>query len=157
MGMFALLLLVAFNVISILAAPDDKKQVAEAIEEMRKATLENRAGGVLEHLSNAFETPVGSETGSPLASVGNFITNAKVSRLVISDVNTEIDGASAITECKMDADVEFLQVRYRLNGPVKIEFRKETAYRLFVIPEKKWRVVRFYPVDMSQFQAGPIS
>lgn len=157
LGLLGLLLLLAANVISVMLQPGDEQQLKNALEEMRQATIENRAGGVMEHLSDAFETPVGinEDSFNPLGQVREFIMRASVTRFVISDVEPTVENQLAVVRCTMDADVEFMSVRYRLQGPVTIEFRKETAYRLFIIPEKKWRVVRFYPVDMSQFSAEP--
>ncbi len=152
----ALLIVLAVNVISILSAPSDQQQIKSAIENMRQATLENRPGGVLEYLSNEFQTPfMPDSSANPLSAVKNFIQQVKTSRLEISDIQTNVENGFASSTCQVDADLEFLGMRYRMRGPITIEFRKETSKRLFILPEKKWRVVRVYPKSVSDFTFGP--
>jgi hypothetical protein len=155
-GSFAMMVLIAVNYIAVLNKPADEKQIRDAIEEMRIASIEGRPGGVQEYLSARFELPEGTpETGglfqSPRAKVADAIRKSDVESLQIENIRIEISGATAVAHCDVSAKFQYLTfppVDYAAND-IQIDFRKETVRRLFIIPESKWLVVGFSNVRFS--------
>lgn len=155
-GSFGIFLVFAINVIDVMRQDDDETQIRTAIEEMRQASLKGQSGGVLEWMSKKFELPApyGDKTVRPLAEVSSFIRNAEIQTLEVKVDTVEVSGDVAIANCTINTDVTYQSFPFKYNGPVQIEFRKETHRRLFIIPEKKWQVVSFGPLDTSSYQMG---
>lgn len=150
---FGILLLV--NVIQITSKPNAETQIRNAIENMREATLNNKPGGVQEHLSSALQLPTigGQQSSNPIGDVRRFVSQAKIDKLDLEIKNIEVFGNTAIVTCNLNSDLQFLAY----SGPLvitdlKIEFRKETRRRLFVLPDPTWVVVGFGAVDVKQLE-----
>ncbi|HWP32062.1 MAG TPA: hypothetical protein VNK96_10130 [Fimbriimonadales bacterium] len=150
-GGICILLVLAVNVVLILMKPNDEAQIREAIEEMRKASLEHRPGGVLERLSNQFRLPepYSEEVPNPRYEVSRFIREAKITKLEIKVNSIEISGDSAIAKCRLTTDLTFRGIRFNYDGPAELEFQRETKRRLFIIPEPVW-LMRGGTLDPSQ-------
>lgn len=148
--------LFAVNVVAVMNAPSDEQQIRTALEEMRKASIDGRPGGVQEYLSNSFELPEGAPQdggllSGPKAKVADAIRKSKVNYLTLSNITIEISGINAIARCDVDTEFTYMMfpaVTYAAKD-IQIEFRKEGSRRLFVIPEPKWRVLRFSNVRFS--------
>lgn len=153
-GGLAVLTLMVVNVIAIVSKPSNETQIVNTIEQMRKNSLEGKSGGVLEFLSESFEIPPPYSQeidGSALQLVKQFIRNAKIKRLEIKDVKPEVYGKTAIARGTLDTDLEYMGRSFVYNGPIEINLRKEEAKRLFVLPDSKWLVIGFGPLDLSKY------
>jgi len=156
MVLVALGVLFAINIVAVANKPSDETQIREALEEMRIASIEGRAGGVQEYLSNSFELPEdapqeGGLLSGPKAKVADAIRKSKVSTLTLSNITVDISGNTAIAHCNVNAEFQYMMlppVAYSAND-IQIEFRKEPRRRLFVIPDPKWLVLKFSNVRFS--------
>lgn len=150
-GGICILLVLAVNVVLILMKPSDETQIRDAIEEMRIASLEHRAGGVLEKLSDQFQLPepYSEDVPNPRFEVSRFIRESKITKLQIKVNSVEISGDSAIVKCRLSTDLNFRGIHFTYDGPAELEFQRETRRRLFIIPESVW-LVRGGTLDPTQ-------
>lgn len=150
-GVFAIIVIFAINVVQILMKPGAEEQMRLAVLEMRDASLAGRPGGVLEHMSQSFRLPPPYDekaTSSHLAEVGRWIRRAEIRSLEVTDIKPEVYGNQGVVHARVSADVGN-PYPFSYNGPIEINFRKEVHRRLFVIPEEKWLVESFGPVDST--------
>lgn len=151
----AILIIVAVNVVQILAKPGASEQMRLAVNEMKEATLTGKPGGFLEHMSRSLKLPppYDAMVSNPHAELSRWIRQAEIERLEVTDVKPEVYGTSGVVHANVDLVVSS-PFTFSYNGPVEINFRKEVHKRLFVIPEEKWLVESFGPVDPSSIQYG---
>ena len=154
-------ILILVNVVDVSRKPSDEDQIRTAVDEMRKASLEGRDGGVLEYLSDAFELPVGmGSPESPFNSgrdqVARFIKNAKVSTLEMTTKSVDVQDGTAFANVQAMGTLSYEPFfsSYEFSFPdMQIEFRKETRRRLLVVPDPTWAVVRVHGISADG--AGP--
>jgi len=154
-GALCVVLVLAVNVVLILMKPSDERQIRDAIEGMRLASLERRPGGVLEKLSLQFTLPepYDENVPNPRFEVGRFIREAEIAKLEIVVNSVEISGDSALAKCKLTTNLTFQGFRFRYDGPMELEFQRETRRRLWIIPEPVW-LMRGGTLDTSRFGFG---
>ena len=153
-GSLGLLVLLSINLIAIFNKPSNEIQIVNAIEQMRKNSIDGKSGGVLEVLSESFEIPAPYSPqldGSALQLVKTFLRSAKIKKLEIKNVKAEVYGKTAIARGTLDTDLEYIGRSFVYNGPIEINLRKEETKRLFFLPDPRWLVIGFGPLDISQF------
>ncbi|GIV02664.1 MAG: hypothetical protein KatS3mg015_1494 [Fimbriimonadales bacterium] len=161
-GLLGLLTLMVVNLVAVLQKPSDEEQIRIALEEMRQASLEGRAGSVLQYISDSIELPALSPeqelyASSAKSQIARFLRQAKITRLEFKDVSIRVEGSTAFVECAIEADLSYpalgeLSPRF---PRVVMEFRREEGKRLLVIPDPVWRVVRFQPIQLSDIRGLP--
>jgi hypothetical protein len=149
---FALLygILVIINAVAVSKKPSDEEQIRNAIEEIRKASLDGREGGVLEYISGSFQLPEG--IGSPESpfnrardQVERFMRNATVETLTMNVKDIKIEDTLAIADVPSSGNLSYppFFTNFEFNFPdMQIEFRKEMRKRLLIVPDPTWAVVR---------------
>ncbi len=153
-GGTAILTVLVINLIAIFNKPSNEKQIANTIEQMRINSIDGKSGGVLEVLSESFSIPepyASQMEGSALQMVKTFIRNAKIRKLEITNVKPEVYGNTAIARCNLNTDLEYMGRSFVYNGPLEVNLKKEQTKRLFFLPDPKWLVISFGPMDISQF------
>ncbi|MEO7453526.1 MAG: hypothetical protein ABIV13_02040 [Fimbriimonadales bacterium] len=153
-------ILVLVNVFDVSRKPSDEDQIRTAVEEMKKASLDGRDGGVLEHLSDKIVLPEGM--GSPAGpfntdkeQIGRFIKNATVSSLEMTTESVDIQGPTAYANVTAVGTLSFepFLSNFEFNFPdMQFEFRKETRKRLFIVPDPTWAVVRVHGISADGVQ-----
>jgi len=161
-GLLGMLALMLINLVAVLQKPSDEDQIRIALEEMRQASLAGKPGGVLHYISDSIELPALSPEQELYATtakrqIARFLREAKITRLEFRDVQVRVEGATALVECAIEADLSYPAVgdispRF---PKVFIEFRREQGRRLFLIPDPVWRVVRFQPIQLSDVRGIP--
>lgn len=155
-GGLALLGLIVVNVVGVfLERRSDEEQIRMALEEMRRASLEGRPGGVLEWVSRSFQTPIAGEWDyrSPRQALADALRRSDVEALTVENVQVEVMGDSARVRCEVRARISYIQQEVMFSGPLELEFRREVHRRLLVIPERRWMVVSAF-VDPNQIMIG---
>jgi hypothetical protein len=150
-GVLAIIVIIVINVVQILMKPGAEEQMRLAVLEMRDASLQGKPGGVLEHMSQSFRLPPPYDsmaTSSHLAEVGRWIRRAEIRSLEVTDIEAEVFGSQGVVHAHVSADVGN-PYPFSYNGPIEINFRKEVHRRLFIIPEERWLVESFGPVDIT--------
>lgn len=149
-GVLAIIAIFAINVIQILMKPGAEEQMRIAVLEMRDASLQGKPGGVLEHMSQSFRLPepYNDMATNQRAEVARWIRRAEIRELEVTDIRVEVYGKQAVVHAHVRADVGN-PYPFSYDGPIEINFRMEVHRRLFVIPEEKWLVESFGPVDIT--------
>lgn len=152
-----LAIVIGGNVVGVMMKPGDEAQIREAIETMREASLAGRPGGVLEYLSDSFQSEwtEGDFEGfvNPKAEVGRFLRQARVTRIQLSDLEIQVEGDKAQVTCSMDADFELASMKNSYKGPLQLVMKREPTKRLFIIPDPTWKVTYAGGVDMESLRA----
>jgi len=157
-----LLILVVINIVAVMNKPDDKTQILQALEEMRVASVEGRAGGVLQYISDSIELPVEPEDQwygrSPKGQIARFLRQAQIRSVEINDTKVELYGELAQVTCSVRGELSYpafgdIPVAFER---VVIEFRRESSRRLLVVPDYTWRVIRVQPLSMPKMDGMPM-
>ncbi|MCL6624665.1 MAG: hypothetical protein K6T17_08645 [Fimbriimonadales bacterium] len=133
----------------------DEERIRAVLESMRQASLEGKPGGVLEWVSQSFQTPIGDleEYRSPRAALADALRRSDVESLTLKGVEVEVAGDAARVRCEVDARISYMGREITFNGPLELEFRREIHRRLWVIPEGRWMVVSAH-TDPGRVEVG---
>lgn len=147
-GSLLILLLAGLMQVLLASGPSDEKLIREALQESLKAGKEGRPGGVVELLSDQLR--FNDEVTPNKRQIAEFVRDSRP-EVSVSEKSLEVRGDHAL----MVADVSV-----RLATPfgisldrtfqdVQLQFRREPAARLLVLPDRRWRLYRILAPDAN--------
>jgi hypothetical protein len=139
-----LLLLAGVFLWSMSTGPSDDVLIAQAIDDSIRASREGRPGGVLDNLSRDLKVQ-DEDIDNP--AVKNFIENQKPD-IELTNKKPVMRGDLAVVTT--DVIVTFGLAGMRVPAPitgVQIELQKETGFKYFIFPTKKWKIVKIFSSD----------
>lgn len=117
----------------------DQQMIQSALDESLEASREGRPGSALDLLSKSFE--VNGMTILNRAEVAKYIQQQKPDISLATTV-AEIQGNRAFIRTDVTLSTSGL-IKFSGTIPnVELEFAKESATKLLVIPTKRWRLVK---------------
>lgn len=128
----------------------DQQMIQRALDESLEASREGRPGSALDLLSKSFE--VNGMTILNRAEVAKYIQQQKPDIALASTV-AEIEGDRAFIRTDVTLSTSGLIKFSGTIQNVELEFAKESAAKLLVIPAKRWRLVKVTapPESLSSF------
>lgn len=147
-GSLLVLLLAGLIQVLLASGPSDEKLIREALQESLQAGKEGRPGGVVELLSDQLR--FNDEVTPNKRQIAEFVRDSRP-EVSVSERSLEVRGDHAL----MVADVSV-----RLATPfgisldrtfqdVQLQFRREPATRLLVLPDRRWRLYRVLAPDAN--------
>ena len=134
-GLAALLLVLRLTVFA--PAPNDQKEIAEALQNSIQASKEGRPGGVMDLLSDKFK--INEQTPGSF-NIAKFIRDSKPD-ITVSNTNAVVSGDTARIDTPVHVKFSYLTQTFDQNVPnVTLVFQKEEGHKYIFFPDTEWRL-----------------
>jgi hypothetical protein len=134
--------------------PNDQRLIADALHQSIEASKEGRAGGVLDILSSKFRI---NDQSPGRMDIAKFIRDSHPD-VDVSNTTAIVSGDTARIDSPVHVKAQFLTQTFDQQIPnVTFVFKREDAYRYFVIPTTEWHLTDIVVpgdvinIDTSQF------